>query len=121
MEYILVGIGGALGSIARFAIGKTISENSKSTFPFGTFLINFSGAFLLGVASSVPLSKNIALLLSYGFLGAYTTFSTFMCEGFSLVEKNERLNAFIYITFSMVAGIIGFILGIKTVVLFNFI
>jgi CrcB protein len=121
MEYIFVGIGGALGSIVRFAIGKTISENSKLNFPFGTFIINSSGAFLLGIVSSISLSKNVALLISYGFLGAYTTFSTFMYEGFNLVQENEKLNAFIYITGSIIAGIIGFILGIKTTILLNFI
>ena len=98
MEYILVGIGGALGSLTRFTLGKAISEKSKSSFPIGTFIINITGAYLLGIISSVDIGRNLALLASYGFLGAYTTFSTFMYEGFNLIRDKEKINAFIYIT-----------------------
>jgi len=121
MNFILVGIGGALGSIIRFAIGKLISERSKSTFPLGTFFVNFTGSYLLGVISNLSLAENISLLIAYGFLGAYTTFSTFMYEGFKLFQENEKLNALIYISGSIILGIISFSLGIKTSGLFKFI
>ena len=112
MELMLIGIGGAAGSITRFALGKAISNKVVSKFPFGTFWINISGAFLLGVVVSIGFSRNLSLLLGDGFLGAYTTFSTFMYEGFNLFNENEKLNAFMYILGSVIIGIIGFVFGV---------
>lgn len=113
MEFILVGIGGALGSIVRFKLGKILSDRFPNSFPIGTFVINISGALLLGVVSSMGAGKNMYLLLGDGFLGAYTTFSTFMYEGFHLFEKNEKKNAITYILASLCIGFIGYFLGFK--------
>lgn len=110
MNYLLVGIGGACGSLTRFGLGKLISSKSKSKFPVGTFFINVSGAFLLGVISNMNLVNNGYLLLGDGFLGAYTTFSTFMYESFQLFS-DRKLNAFIYIISSIVLGLAGFTAG----------
>ena len=112
MEYIVVGIGGVFGSITRYALGKFISERSNTKFPVGTFIINITGALLLGIVTTYQANKGIYLLLGEGFLGAYTTFSTFMYEGFNLFQDKEKLNAFIYISGSLILGIIGFIAGI---------
>lgn len=111
MDLVLVGIGGALGSLVRFKLGKVISEKSKTTFPIGTFIINVTGAILLGIVSSLDISKNMYLLLADGFLGAYTTFSTFMYEGFNLFQENEKMNAFTYVLGSLFLGVIGYVLG----------
>jgi CrcB protein len=111
MEYIIVGIGGVLGSITRYALGKFISERSNTMFPIGTFIINITGALLLGVVAAYQASKGVYLLFGDGFLGAYTTFSTFMYEGFNLFQDKEKLNAFIYILGSLLLGIIGFSIG----------
>lgn len=113
MGYLLVGIGGVFGSITRFALGKYISEHSKTAFPRGTFIINITGAFLLGIVASFHNYSNTYLLLGDGFLGAYTTFSTFMYEGFNLFQEEEKLDAFKYIIGSLLIGIIGFVLGAK--------
>lgn len=113
MDFILLGIGGALGSVTRFKIGKIIAEKVDTTFPVGTFIINITGAILLGIVSGTNINKNIYLLLGDGFLGAYTTFSTFMYEGFNLFEENEKINAFIYILSTLFLGIIGYIIGYK--------
>ena len=113
MDLILVGIGGALGSIARFKLGKIISEKCKNPFPIGTFIINITGALLLGIVSSCDVSRNMYLLLADGFLGAFTTFSTFMYEGFNLFKKNERKNAITYILVSLILGVIGYVIGFK--------
>jgi CrcB protein len=112
-DYILVGIGGALGSIARYGLGRVFSGKAKTKFPFGTFLINITGAFLLGIVSTIQVNGNISLLMADGFLGAYTTFSTFMYEGFNLFQENKKLNAVMYISGTMVIGIVGFVLGVK--------
>lgn len=113
MEFLLVGIGGVFGSITRFSLGKFISSHFKSSFPLGTFLINITGAILLGILSSIGTSSNLYFIFGDGFLGAYTTFSTFMYEGFNLFQDNTKLNAFIYILGSLVLGIIGYIIGTK--------
>lgn len=113
MDLVFVGIGGALGSLARFKLGKAISEKSKTTFPIGTFIINITGAILLGVVSSLDVSRNMYLLLGDGFLGAYTTFSTFMYEGFNLFQENEKMNAFTYVLGSLFLGLIGYVSGFE--------
>lgn len=117
MDYILVGIGGVCGSIVRFQLGKVISEKSKARFPWGTFIINITGALLLGFISTIGVSANLIHLLADGFLGAYTTFSTFMYEGFNLFQEYEKLNAFIYILGSLILGVIGYAIGSKVAVL----
>lgn len=111
MEYLLVAAGGIFGSLSRFLIGRKIAEKASTAFPTGTFLINITGALLLGIVSSVGLNENMYTLLGTGFLGAYTTFSTFMYEGFNLFQDNERLNAFVYILGSLILGLIGYSIG----------
>ena len=113
MTYVLVAFGGAAGSLVRYILGKFISKKSSSTFPIGTFIINITGAILLGIVSTIGVSSNLMLLLGDGFLGAYTTFSTFMYEGFNLFQEREKLNAFIYILCSLILGIVGYSLGAK--------
>ena len=113
MGYIMVGIGGALGSLARFSLGRIVSEKARTAFPLGTFIINITGAFLLGIVSTIGLNGNIYILLADGFLGAYTTFSTFMYEGFNLFQDNEKMNAFTYILGSLIIGIVGFVIGVE--------
>jgi len=113
MEYIFVGIGGAFGSIIRFSLSRFIAEKVNSSLPIGTFIINITGALLLGLFSGLGINHNSYLLIAEGFLGAYTTFSTFAFEGFSLFQDNEKLNAFIYIFVSLLLGLIGFTAGLE--------
>lgn len=111
MTYVLIAIGGAAGSLVRYKLGKYISEKSRRPFPIGTFIINITGAILLGIISTIAVSNNMRLLLGDGFLGAYTTFSTFMYEGFNLFQGKEKFNACIYIFCSLILGITGYVLG----------
>lgn len=113
MTYVLVAFGGAAGSLVRYSLGKFVREKSSSDFPIGTFIINITGAIMLGVVSTIGVSNNMMLLLGDGFLGAYTTFSTFMYEGFNLFQEKEKLNAFIYILCSLILGIVGYALGVR--------
>lgn len=113
MEYLLVGVGGTLGSITRYTLQKYINGKTKSKFPYATFIINITGAILLGIVTGMNKGNNIYALLGDGFLGAYTTFSTFMYEGFNLFSDNKKLNAFTYIISSLILGIIGFEIGLK--------
>lgn len=111
MQYLIVGIGGTLGSIARYSIGKFIASKLNYIFPVATFIINVTGAILLGIINSMGVNGNLFLLLADGFLGAYTTFSTFMYEGFTLIKDRNNVNAFIYIFCSLILGVCGFALG----------
>jgi len=118
VNYLLIGIGGAAGSVARYGIGREAAKRSKTTFPYGTLLVNVAGAFLLGIVSSIHGSDNVYILLGDGFLGAFTTFSTFMFEGVTLIRGNERLNAIVYIGVSLILGVSGYILGVYAAGLF---
>lgn len=111
MDIVLVGVGGALGGAARFFLAKTITEKTNRAFPAATFLINISGAFLLGILFSLDVESRIWFLFGDGFLGAYTTFSTFMFEGFSLFKNKDRVNAAIYIFITVLLGLFSFAAG----------
>lgn len=111
MDIFFVAIGGSLGSLSRFLIGKKISERGMSSFPLGTFLINISGALLLGILTAINIQGNLYFLMGDGFLGAFTTFSTFMYEGFNLFQENQTANALAYILGSLILGIAGFFAG----------
>lgn len=113
MNILLIGIGGLFGGITRFHLGKIISQRAVTTFPIATLIINISGALLLGIVSGLSLTDNAYLMLGEGFLGAYTTFSTFMYEGFHLFQEKEKLNAFIYILGSLIIGILGYAAGFE--------
>jgi len=113
MEYFLVAMGGTLGGTTRYIIGKYISEKSNCNFPFGTFIINITGAILFGIFLSFQVSQSFYLFFGEGFFGAYTTFSTFMYEGFKLFQTNEKLHLLIYVLGSLALGIIGLFIGYK--------
>lgn len=111
MDLVLVGVGGVFGGICRFQLGKVISQKANTAFPVGTFLVNISGALLLGILTGMDLGGSRYLLLGDGFCGAFTTFSAFMYEGFHLFQKSGRLNAFLYILSTLLLGIIGYAYG----------
>lgn len=105
---ILVGIGGFFGALTRFFIGKYI----VSAYPWATFLINCSGSFALGYLYGYQPSEWLWQLVGVGFLGAYTTFSTFGFEVLQLLEKQQKIQAVIYIVSSVIIGILGAALGL---------
>lgn len=113
MSWILVGIGGIFGALARVRLGEKLSRKSGAVFPIGTFVINITGAFLLGVISGLGAGSNAYLLFGTGFLGAYTTFSTFMYESLHLFQENKRMNALAYILVSLLLGLSGYFAGFE--------
>lgn len=117
MSYIFVGIGGVFGAISRYAISKAINEKTGSLLPLGTWVVNITGAFLLsfllglGFASWSTMGKDLELALTTGFLGAYTTFSTFSYETFQLIQDGEFLRALEYVLLSVILGLAAAWLG----------
>ena len=90
MKYLLVMLGGSIGSLARYVAGTAISTRFASLFPLGTLIVNVTGSFLIGLLMTL-LSERLPhpywrLLLVVGFLGGYTTFSSFEWETFSAVR-----------------------------------
>jgi len=116
MEYLMVGIGGFLGANARYVVGGWITRHWDTQFPWGTFVINVTGSFLLGVLLAVlnarpTASAHYRLFFAVGFLGAYTTFSTFSYETLRLAQDQSVVTALLNITGSVLLGLIGVVLG----------
>lgn len=111
-KFLLVAIGGAFGAVARYGV-NLLFGNAYLPFPFATFLVNVTGSFLIGfLLAKFADNETVKLLLVSGFLGAYTTFSTFEYEAFQLTQIKQSLMAFAYIALSFVVGFIGVASGI---------
>jgi fluoride exporter len=118
-KYLMVGIGGALGSILRFSVGGYVSNRLGVRFPYGTFLINCTGSFLIGLvvtllAERTHWSPNWRYLIPIGFIGGYTTFSTFELETFRNFQDGEILIAGLNVALSVVIGFVSVWLGVIT-------
>jgi CrcB protein len=116
-KYLMVGIGGALGSILRFWVGDYISNRLGVRFPYGTFIINCTGSFLIGfvvtlLAERAHWSPNWRYLIPIGFIGGYTTFSTFELETFRSFQDGEILIAGLNVALSVVIGFASVWLGV---------
>ncbi|MGH7985218.1 MAG: fluoride efflux transporter CrcB [Candidatus Binataceae bacterium] len=117
MAVIWVGLGGFLGANARYLLGGWVSRWFGVAFPYGTFVINISGSFILGfflafVQDRLWVHPNARLLFAVGFVGAYTTFSTFEYESMRLLQDGEMLLGAAYLIGSVVAGGVAAIAGI---------
>ena len=102
---IFVGVGGCFGAIMRYVISIWISSIMNERFPWATFYINVSGSFLLGLCMGLDPRESIVLLCATGFLGAFTTFSTFSYEVVKLVTGGRIGTALLYVGSSVVLGI----------------
>tara|TARA_Y100000768_G_C23864651_1_gene627436 strand:- start:481 stop:849 length:369 start_codon:yes stop_codon:yes gene_type:complete len=108
---ILIGLGGFIGTILRYGIGK-IFEKNLNFFPYGTFLINIIGCFILGLLISLLAKENdlfsnkLYLFIGIGFCGGLTTFSTFSMESLNLIYDGKFLLMLLYIISSIGFGLL---------------
>jgi fluoride exporter len=115
LTWIGVGVFGAIGSWARFRVGGLVAARRPSDFPFGTFVVNLTGGFLLGLLTGLSVTGDALLVFGTGLLGGYTTFSTWMVETQRLGEDGEWALLWIYLAGSMLAGLaatgLGWLIG----------
>ena len=116
-KILAVALGGAFGAAARYLINLSPLAGIFGKFPFHTFLINVGGSFLIGFllvifADKFTANENLRLALTVGFLGAFTTFSTFELEIFELIRERFFVTAFFYLSLSIIVGFAGVAAGV---------
>jgi CrcB protein len=115
-KYLLIAIGGALGSLARYLVGSTIINRMGNRFPYGTFVINLTACVIIGFSLTL-LNRRTGLdpawryLIPIGFVGAYSTFSTFEWEIFTSLQTSAFLIAALYVSLSVLLGLLAVWLG----------
>ncbi|WP_318582327.1 fluoride efflux transporter CrcB [Bacillus paranthracis] len=113
MEALLVATGGFFGAITRFTISNWFKKRNKTSFPIATFLINITGAFLLGYIIGSGFTTGWQLLLGTGFMGAFTTFSTFKLESVQLLNRKSFSTFLLYLSATYIVGILFAFLGMQ--------
>jgi len=116
MTYAWIVAGAAVGAPLRYFLGSHIHAGNFAPFPLGTFIVNVTGCFaiglLLGLADTRDLlSREARLLLVTGFLGSYTTFSAFGWETYDLARSDEVIRALTYAVLSLVIGVLATVAG----------
>lgn len=110
MTIVQIALGGAAGAVTRYLVDGWVSERTGGAFPFGTLVVNLSGAFLLGLLATLALERSVlpAVIrppVLIGFIGAYTTFSTWMLESLLLTEDGRNGTAVANVIAQTAAGI----------------
>lgn len=118
-KLVLLAIGGTIGTIARYSLARWLGEVAWAKgFPLGTFIINVTGSFILGMAAVLilerlpPLYQNWYLLVGTGFCGGYTTFSTFEWETYKLVRDGSLWLALANVIGSVLVGFLGVVVAV---------
>lgn len=121
MLYAYLALGGVLGTLARYIIGGWVYAWAGAAFPWGTLAINLTGSFLLGLAMRgaelSSLSPELRGMLTVGFCGAFTTFSTFTFETMSLMQEGAWVRALLYAFGSLGLGLMSIALGFSAATL----
>jgi CrcB protein len=116
-NFLLVGLGGALGSMLRYAVYLSLTVKN---FPLGTFAVNIAGSFIIGIVLALSIKdesflNNWKVFLATGICGGFTTFSSFSAENVTLLQNGKFGIALLYITLSIVLGIAAAWLGFKLI------
>jgi CrcB protein len=116
-ELLLIGLGGALGALSRYGFGQFTSRYYLGHFPLGTWLINVLGSFFIGIlfvliVERVKIHADYRLVFMVGFLGAFTTFSSFSLETINLMMNGRIFTALFYVLASVMVCLLATWLGI---------
>lgn len=116
MLIFMVAVGGGIGAVARYGVGGWVQGFSSTSFPLGTLAVNALGSFLLGLSfyllESLAVSAETRAMVTMGFLGSFTTFSTFSYEAIVLLEGGEWARGGMYVGGSLALGLMGVIGGL---------
>ncbi len=117
MQLMAVAIGGALGAVARWSLTGWVHATLGASFPTGTLIVNVTGSLALGVVASIAdasvSTEVLRSAIAIGFLGAFTTFSTFSLEAVRLIQDGEPERALAYIGVSVVLGLLAVWAGLE--------
>jgi CrcB protein len=113
---LVIGLGGAIGSISRYLVGGYISRHIATTFPMGTLVVNITGCFIIGLLFGLAnryawLTLEWRLFLITGICGGYTTFSSFSYEGVELFRQGNYSYFLMYVLFSVILGLLATVGG----------
>jgi CrcB protein len=117
MPLLLIGLGGFAGAVSRYLVDGWVTDRTAGPFPWGTLAVNLSGSFVLGLLFAVTaeraiLPADIRGPVMIGFIGAYTTFSTFMLESWVLIEDGSYTTAIANLGGSVLLGLIAVVAGL---------
>jgi CrcB protein len=116
MLALAVGLGASFGAVARYLVDQAVSRRRPGAFPVGTWIINITGAFVLGLLAGLAtrhgLDTNVVAIVGTGVCGGYTTFSTFSYESVRLMEEGSGLVALANLAGSLAAGLAAAALGL---------
>ncbi len=123
-KYLFIAGGGALGSMARFWVGSTIANRFGMKFPYGTFVVNITACLIIGFSLTflgrhAELNAAWRFLIPIGFIGAYSTFSTFVWETFSNLQTGALFVAALYVVLSIFLGLVAVWCGVLIARLFS--
>ena len=120
-SYLLIALFGAIGTLARFSVIQITPKIFQTVFPIGTITVNLLGCFLIGLVSGIldtkfiSIDENFKNYITIGFLGGFTTFSSFSQDFFNLINNSSYLLAFAYIFVSVFIGLLMFYIGDKLI------
>lgn len=119
MNFLLVMVGGAVGSAARYGVGKLTLASLGPNYPWGTLAVNLIGGFLMGVLAGILArtggSEHTRLLLGVGVLGGFTTFSSFSLDTVLMIERGQLGVAIAYVLISAIGSILALFAGLHLI------